>query len=66
MLARKLNESIVIGEDIVITIVHVSRGRVQLGVEAPGYLPVYRKEIVDRMVERGEIEPLPVLQPAAT
>ena len=56
VLARKNGEEIVIGDDIVITVVDVGRGRVQIGVRAPSYIPVYRREIVDRMVANGEID----------
>jgi carbon storage regulator len=58
MLSRKMGESIVINDDIIITVVEVGRGRVQIGVKAPSYVPVYREEIVRRMVANGEIEPL--------
>lgn len=58
MLSRKMGESIVINDDVVITVVEVGRGRVQIGVRAPSYVPVYREEIVRRMVANGEIEPL--------
>ena len=58
MLSRKPGESIVINDNIVITIVEIARGRVQIGVRAPSYVPVYHEEIVRRMVANGEIEPL--------
>ena len=64
MLSRRLGESIVINDDILITVIEVGRGRVQIGVKAPSYVPVYREEIVRRMVTNGEIEPL-VFQEAA-
>ncbi len=67
MLSRKTGQSIVINDDIVITIIAVDRNRVQVGVKAPGYVPIYRQEIVERMVATGEIEPLACLtaEPAA-
>ena len=64
MLSRRLGESIVINDDILITVIEVGRGRVQIGVKAPSYVPVYREEIVRRMVTNGEIKPL-VFQEAA-
>lgn len=63
LLSRKSGQSIIINDDIVITIVAVDRNRVQIGVKAPGHVPVYRQEIVERMVDAGEIEPLPCLAP---
>ena len=63
VLSRKNQQSILIGDDILITIVEVGRGRVQIGVTAPNYLPVYREEIVRRMIANGEIEAPECLQP---
>jgi carbon storage regulator len=62
LLSRKSGQSIVINDDIVVTIVAVDRNRVQIGIKAPGYVPVFRKEIVERMVAAGEIEPLACLE----
>ncbi len=61
LLSRKTGQSIVINDDIVITIVAVDRNRVQVGIKAPGYVPIYRQEIVERMIASGEIEPLACL-----
>jgi carbon storage regulator len=58
ILSRKSGQSIVINDDIVITVTALDRGRVQLGIQAPGYVPIYRQEIFDRMVADGEVEPL--------
>ena len=61
VLSRKAQQSIVIGEDVLVTVMDIGRGRVQIGVSAPGYMPIFRREIVDRMVDRGEIEQLSCL-----
>jgi carbon storage regulator len=61
LLSRKSGQSIVINDDIVITVVAIDRNRVQIGIRAPGYVPVFRQEIVERMVADGEIEPLACL-----
>lgn len=44
-LSRKVGESIVIGNDIEITILEVKGDQVKLGISAPKSVPVYRKEI---------------------
>lgn len=44
-LSRKKNESIIIGDDIEITIVDVQADQVKLAINAPRKVPVYRKEI---------------------
>lgn len=45
VLSRKKNEPIVIGENIVITVVEVRGDRVRLGIEAPQEIPVHRSEV---------------------
>ncbi|WP_313131375.1 carbon storage regulator CsrA [Anaerocolumna sp.] len=44
-LSRKINESIMIGNDIEITILDVKGDQVKIGISAPKTVPVYRKEI---------------------
>jgi carbon storage regulator len=63
LLSRKCGQSIVINDDIVVTIMAMERNRVQIGIKAPGCVPIYRQEIVERMVAAGEIAPLECLSP---
>ncbi len=44
-LSRKINESIVIGNDIEITILETKGDQVKIGIAAPKSVPIYRKEI---------------------
>lgn len=44
-LSRKQGESIVIGNDIELTILEVKGDQVKVGIAAPKSVPVYRKEI---------------------
>lgn len=50
-LTRKLNESIMIGNDIEITILEVKGDQVKIGITAPKSVPVYRKEIYVQIQE---------------
>ncbi|MBQ18663.1 MAG: carbon storage regulator [Planctomycetaceae bacterium] len=45
VLSRKRNESIVIDENIVITVVEVRGDKVRLGIEAPREVPIHRSEV---------------------
>lgn len=44
-LSRKLGESIMLGNDIEISVLEVKGEQVKLGIVAPKQVPVYRKEI---------------------
>ena len=44
-LARKSNESIMLGNDIEITVLEIKGDQVKLGIKAPKSVPIYRKEI---------------------
>ncbi len=45
VLSRKSNERLIIGENIVVTIVRVSGGQVRLGIEAPPEVSIRREEL---------------------
>lgn len=45
VLTRRLNERIFIGDNIIITLVDIDRGKVRIGIEAPNDLRVDREEI---------------------
>src|SRR5262245_13223358 len=49
VLSRKRDERIVIGDNIVITVVEVRGDKVRLGIEAPTEVPVHRQEVLDAM-----------------
>lgn len=44
-LSRRINESIIVGNDIEITILEVKGDQVKIGINAPKSVPIYRKEI---------------------
>jgi carbon storage regulator len=53
-LTREVGQQIVIGDDIVITVVSVSaNGRIRLGIEAPKQVRIDRKEVVERIREEN-------------
>jgi carbon storage regulator len=54
VLSRKRDERIVIGDNIVITVVEVRGDKVRLGIEAPSEVPVHRQEVIDAMRRASE------------
>ena len=49
VLSRKLNQSIMIGDDVRIVVVAVDRDTVKLGIEAPRTIPVHRSEVYEEI-----------------
>ena len=54
VLSRKLNQSIMIGDDVRIVVVSVDRDQVKLGIEAPRASSVHRSEIYDAMQRQNQ------------
>ncbi|MCR5793182.1 MAG: carbon storage regulator CsrA [Lachnospiraceae bacterium] len=53
-LSRKVNESIMIGHDIEITILESKGDQVKIGISAPKTVPVYRKELYVQIQESNK------------
>lgn len=51
VLSRKKNESIIIRDDIIVTVVEVRGDKVRLGIDAPKEVTVHRREIYDKIKE---------------
>lgn len=47
VLSRKKNESIVINNDVVVTVVEIRGDKVRLGIVAPKDVPVHREEVYE-------------------
>jgi len=53
VLSRQRDESIMIGDDVEITIVDVRGDKVRLGITAPTEIPVHRKEVYETIKREG-------------
>lgn len=49
VLSRRRNESIVINDNIVITVADIRGDKVRLGIEAPQEIPVHRREVYEKI-----------------
>jgi len=54
VLARKVDESIVIGEDIIIKVVSMDNGVVKLGIDAPRDVAIFRNELLEEVKKSNQ------------
>jgi carbon storage regulator len=54
ILTRRVGETIMIGDDIKVTVKQVNGNHVALGIEAPREIPVHREEIYER-IQREDV-----------
>jgi carbon storage regulator len=55
VLSRKKNESIIVGDDIIITVVEIRGDKVRLGIAAPKTVTVHRQEVYNAIALGGRI-----------
>jgi carbon storage regulator len=62
ILSRKINERIMIGDDISISIIEIRGDQVRLGVDAPKTIKVFRQEVFDaiRAENKAAAESTPI------
>lgn len=53
-LSRKLGETIVIGDNIEITVLDIQRDQIKLGINAPRHISIHRKEIYLQIQEENK------------
>lgn len=54
VLSRKRNESIVIGDNVVVTLLEIRGDKVRLGIEAPQNISVHRQEVHEAIKRMNE------------
>ena len=55
VLTRKTNQSIMIGDDVEVSVLAVSRDKIRLGITAPRDVPVFRKEVYLSIKEERDV-----------
>ncbi len=55
ILTRKLNESIQIGDNVRLKVLHISEGQVKLGFEAPKEVRIFRSEIYAEIERQNQL-----------
>lgn len=56
VISRKINESITIGDNIVVTILAIEGDRIKIGIDAPRELIILRQEIFQAVQEQSKIQ----------
>ncbi len=54
VLSRKKNESIIIADNVVITVIEIRGDKVRLGIDAPREIPIHRSEVHDAIKKERE------------
>ena len=52
VLSRKVNETVIIGDNIRITVVAIDRNQIRLGFEAPKEVKIYREEVIKKDMQK--------------
>jgi len=55
ILSRKLNEKVVIGDGVVVSIIEIRGDQVKLGIDAPKTVKVYRQEVYDAIQDENRL-----------
>ena len=49
ILTRRTNETLMVGDDVVVTVLAINGNQVRIGVKAPRHIPVHREEIYEKI-----------------
>ena len=49
ILTRRIGETLMIGDDVTVTVLDIRNGQARIGVDAPKEIPVHREEIYKRI-----------------
>ena len=49
ILTRRMNETLMVGDDVSVTVLGINGNQVRIGVKAPRHIPVHRKEVYDKI-----------------
>ena len=57
ILTRKVNETLMVGDDVSVTVLGIKGGQIRVGINAPRDVAVHRQEVYEKILqERKEVE----------
>lgn len=56
VMTRKLNEKVMIGDNIVVTIVRIDPHTVRIGIDAPDDVLIFREEVLKKINQQSQTE----------
>lgn len=56
VLSRQRDETIMIGDEVQVTVVDIRGDKVRLGITAPPHVAVHRKEVYDAIMRESKVE----------
>jgi len=65
ILTRRVGETLMIGDEVTVTVLGVKGNQVRIGVRAPKHVAVHREEIYERIRAEQEMEPDEAAQASA-
>lgn len=54
VLTRKINESIMIGDEVEVCLLEIKGDKIRLGIKAPRSVPVHRKEVYEEIKQANQ------------
>ena len=57
ILARRIGESLEVGDDVRVTVLAIKGNQVRIGIDAPRWVTVHREEIYQRVTAAAACEP---------
>ena len=65
VLSRHRDECIMIGDNVVVTVVDIRGDKVRLGIEAPSEIPVHRREVFEAIQQENRQSGQPLSEQAS-
>ncbi len=63
ILTRRVNEAIMIGKDVKLTVLRILGGQVRIGIDAPHDMKIFREELLHRLQQQDQAAAKPPDQP---